>query len=202
MTMFQGRQANQLPDGVKVATFASYEAAQKAVNALAEADVDVSGMALVGGDVRVVERVIGRLTWGKVAMAGAMRGLTFGLFLGIVFWLLVPTAGAAILAMPAFGVAFGMLLSLVTHSLTKKRRQFQSVQQVVPLTFDLLAPREVAGAAMHKLGPGVVNPQQQPAPQAAPEQHAPTQPVVPEAQTQPEQQDAPPAPQPQGEQRD
>lgn len=153
--MFQGRQAsNRLPEGVKVASYPTYEAAQQAVNSLAEAELDITGVALVGTDVRVVESVLGRLTWGKVAMAGALRGLTFGLFLGIVFWLLVPTAGAAILAMPVFGVAFGMLLSVITHSFMRKKRKYQSIQQVVPSSYDLIAPHAVAGAAMHKLGRG------------------------------------------------
>ncbi len=154
--MFSGRQAQgRLPEGVTVATYRSYETAQQAINSLAEAEIDVSGIALVGNDVRVVERVMGRLTWRKVAMAGAMRGLTFGLFLGIVFWLLVPEAGMMVLAMPILGVAFGMLLSIVTHSFTKKNRQYQSVQQIIPASFDLVAPQEVAAAVMHKLGPGV-----------------------------------------------
>ena len=154
--MFSARQAqSRLPEGVTVATYRSYETAQQAINSLAEAEIDVSGIALVGSDVRVVERVMGRLTWRKVAMAGAMRGLTFGLFLGIVFWLLVPEAGMMVLAMPILGVAFGMLLSIVTHSFTKKNRQYQSVQQILPTTFDLVAPQEVAAAVMHKLGPGV-----------------------------------------------
>ena len=153
--MFQGRPAaNRLPEGVKVASFSTYEAAQQAVNTLAEAEIDISGVALVGTDVRVVESVVGRLTWGRVAMAGAMRGLTFGLFLGIVFWLLVPEAGMVIIAMPVFGMAFGMLLSLITHSLTRKRRRFSSVQQVIPGSYDLIAPHGVAGAVMHKLGRG------------------------------------------------
>lgn len=160
--MFSGRQAGvRLPDGVTVATYRNYETAQQAINSLAEADIDISGMALVGSEVRVVERVMGKLTWRKVAMAGAMRGLTFGLFLGIVFWLLVPEAGIAILAMPVLGIAFGMLLSIVTHTFTRKNRQYQSVQQLIPASFDLIAPREVAAAAMHKLGPQVRRPEDQ-----------------------------------------
>lgn len=155
MTMFSGRQpGTRLPDGVTVATYRNYETAQQAINSLAEADIDVSGMALVGSDVRVVERILGKLTWRRVAMAGAMRGLTFGLFLGIVFWLLVgEQIGIAILAMPVLGVAFGMLLGIVTHTLTRKNRQYQSVQQIIPVSFDLVAPREVAASAIHKLGP-------------------------------------------------
>lgn len=170
MTMIPPRGAARMPEGTPVATFTSYEAAQAAVNKLSEADIDVRGVALIGTELRLIERVIAKLTYGRVALAGAMRGLYFGLFLGVAVWLLIPDAGLTIVAMPALGIAFGMLLGVLTHALTKRNREFQSVQQVLPAKFELIAPNEVLHEARRVLGPGGAQPQQpEPQQEAAPQ---------------------------------
>ena len=178
MTMIPPRGAARMPEGTTVAKFNSYEDAQAAVNKIAEADVDVKGIAIIGSELRLVERVVARLTYGRVALAGAMRGLYFGLFLGIAMWLIMPAAGLTIVAMPALGIAFGMLLGVVTHSLTKRNREFQSVQQVLPARFELVAPNEALHGARQALGLGSAPAEPVAHPLAAPqtlpksEQHA------------------------------
>ena len=172
-----------MPEGTTVAKFNSYDDAQAAVNKIAEADVDVKGIAIIGSELRLVERVVARLTYGRVALTGAMRGLYFGLFLGIAMWLIMPDAGLTIVAMPALGIAFGMLLGVVTHSLTKRNREFQSVQQVLPARFELVAPNEALHGARQALGLGSVP--------AAPVEDPPAAPHVPQ---EPQQQAAPEQP--------
>ncbi|MGO3649706.1 general stress protein [Agrococcus casei] len=195
MTMIPARGSTRMPEGASVATFRNYDEAQGAVNKLAEADVNVKGVAIVGTELRLVERVVARLTYGRVALAGAMRGLYFGVFLGVVFWLLVPEAGLTIIAMPALGIAFGMLLGVVTHSLTRKSREFQSVQQVLPAKFELIVPHEVAIDAKRVLGPNfnATPPVQQTPPQQVPQQQTPPQQQMPPTQQPPSAHPAPPA---------
>lgn len=152
--MFQqaGRGDQTMPRGVVVASYDSYEQAQAAVAKVSKTDADIAGLAIVGNDLKLVERVVGRLTWGKVALAGAMRGLGFGAFIGLVYMLLVPEAIASILLFPLLGLAFGILLGVVTHSMTRRKRDFASVQQVLASRYDVVAPNEIAGRAMHVIG--------------------------------------------------
>lgn len=167
--MFQqaGRGDQTMPRGVVVATFDSYEQAQAAVGKLSKSDADIAGLAIVGNDLKLVERVVGRLTWGKVALAGAMRGLGFGAFIGLVYMLLVPEAIASILLFPLLGLAFGIIMGVVSHSLVRRKRDFASVQQVLASRYDVVAPQEIAGRAMHLIG------QRAQAAPAAPAEEAP-----------------------------
>jgi len=72
------------PSGDVIATYDSYEGAQEAVDRLAHADFPVQAASIVGNDMKSVERVTGRLSWGRAAGAGAASGLWLGLFLGLV----------------------------------------------------------------------------------------------------------------------
>ena len=58
-----------------VARFDDYETAQRAVDRLSDDGFPVEKLDIVGSDVRLVERVTGRLTRGRAASAGALSGL-------------------------------------------------------------------------------------------------------------------------------
>lgn len=154
MSMFQGaaRGDQHLPSGVVVASFETYDQAQAAIAKVSGAEAELAGLAIVGNDLKLVERITGRLTWGKVALAGAMRGLGFGAFIGLVYMLLVPEAIASVLLFPLLGLAFGILLGVVTHSMTRRKRDYASVQQVLAARYDVVAPQQSAGRAMHIIG--------------------------------------------------
>lgn len=151
-----------------VASFETYEQAQAAIAKMSGAEGDLSGLAIVGNDLKLVERITGRLTWGKVALAGAMRGLGFGAFIGLVYMLLVPEAIGSVLLFPLLGLAFGILLGVVTHSMTRRKRDYASVQQVLAARYDVVAPQQSAGKAMHIIGQRETPVVQEPAPQQAP----------------------------------
>jgi hypothetical protein len=60
-----------------------YLMAQQAVDYLADQGFPVQNVEIVGTELRSIERVPGRLTRGKIAAAGALSGLSIGLFVGI-----------------------------------------------------------------------------------------------------------------------
>ena len=62
------------PTGWPVGSYAKYEEAQRAVDYLADSDFPVRDVTIVGVDLMLVERVIGRLTWGRVIASGAASG--------------------------------------------------------------------------------------------------------------------------------
>ena len=154
MTILQpsDRGEQRLPDGVVVASFPTYAEAQAAVNKVSEAEAEIRGLAIVGNDLKLVERVMGRLTWGKVALNGMLRGLMFGVFFGLAIYLLMPESLQSAFILPLLGAAMGILLAIVTHAMTRKRREFSSVQQVMASRYDIVAPQSIAGRAMHVVG--------------------------------------------------
>ena len=78
------------PSGWPVGSYAKYEEAQRAVDHLADNEFPVADVTIVGVDLMLVERVIGRLTWGRVLLTGAASGAWLGLFVGLVLSLLAP----------------------------------------------------------------------------------------------------------------
>ena len=65
--------------GEKIADFATYPAAQKAVSQLVEADIPARDIAIVGHGLRSVETVTGRLGYAAAARSGAVNGILLGL---------------------------------------------------------------------------------------------------------------------------
>ena len=139
-----------VPRGDVLQTVDTYAEAQSVVNRLTHAGYSVANIAIVGRDLVTIERVTGRLTYAKVAMRGAINGAWFGLFLGFVFGATSATTTGETLYLPAtvaIGAGIGMLFSLITYSLRRRRHDFQSVQQVVASQYDVIVPAGTVAAA-------------------------------------------------------
>ena len=133
--------------GETVATMTEYEAAQKMVSKLIAAEVPARDIAIVGIGVRTVERVTGRLGYATAARSGAINGLLIGLFLSAIFVLGNPAATmGAFVGVLLVGVAVGMLLSIVTFTIVRRRRDFASVTQLAADHYDVT----VLPASLHK----------------------------------------------------
>lgn len=146
-----------LPVGDVVATYRTYSEAQAAVDRLAgEEGFPVQAAAIVGNDMKSVERVTGRLSWGRAAGAGAASGLWLGLLLGLITTIFSPsrTAFGYLLGALLLGAAFGMLFGLVSYALTRRRRDFSSVMQTVASSYSLVVAPEVANRARDLIGVG------------------------------------------------
>jgi hypothetical protein len=88
-----------------VASYESYEEAQRTVDRLSDASFPVENVEIVGRDLPLVERVTGRLTTGGAALAGAGSGAWFGLFIGLLVGLF--TTGPEWLGLVLGGLAIG-----------------------------------------------------------------------------------------------
>src|SRR6202042_2737760 len=73
--------------GNAVAGFGASPAAQRAVDELADEGFPVSKLDIIGSDLRLVERVTGRLTKARAAGAGAIAGMWAGLLIGLLLGL-------------------------------------------------------------------------------------------------------------------
>ena len=140
--------AQSVPRGDVLQSVDTYPEAQSIVNRLTHAGYPVANIAIVGRDLVTVERVLGRMTYARVALKGALNGAWFGLFIG--FLMGVTATGAETVYVPAtmaIGAGVGMLVNLVIYSLRRKRQDFSSVQQVIASVYDIIVPNGTADAA-------------------------------------------------------
>src|SRR5690554_4411856 len=142
-----------LPTGVQIASFETYLEAQRAVDQLSDQEFEVQHTTIMGTDLRMVERITGRLSYPRVALAGAMSGAWFGLFVGLLFGLL-SEGSTLVMLLPALviGAAFGILFALVSYAFTGGKRDFTSSSQVVAGRYGLLCEQSRVGEAVRLLG--------------------------------------------------
>lgn len=137
------------PTGWPVGSYDKYEDAQRAVDYLADNDFPVEEVTIVGVDLMLVERVTGRLSWGRVLGTGAASGAWFGLFVGLLLSFFDPgrTPFYPILVGLIAGVLFGLVFAAVGYASTRGRRDFQSASQLVAGRYDVLCqPRNAEKA--------------------------------------------------------
>lgn len=151
----RGRIQPALPKGEEVASYETYAAAQQAVDDLVKADFPVQDVSIVGTGLKSVERVTGKLTWGRAAGAGAISGLWLGLFFGVVLLLFTPDGSGVLTAAigaALIGAAFGMLFAIASYAITRRVRDFTSTQAVIASSYSLVVRDEVAAKARNLLG--------------------------------------------------
>lgn len=140
--------------GPTVATFAQYEAAQKAVSTLIAADIPARDIAIVGQGLRSVERVTGRLGYATAARSGAINGLLLGMLFAAIFVLGTPSVPVqAFVGVLFVGIAIGMLASLATFAIVRRRRDYASIVQVVAESYEVSVAAGSAAKARQVLGP-------------------------------------------------
>ena len=165
----------QRPAGWPVGSFQEYVDAQAAVDGLSDQEFPVENITIVGVDLMQVERVTGRLTWGRVLAGGALSGLWFGLFVGLLFALFTPNVWAALLSAIVFGVIFGVAFAALGYAFTQGRRDFSSATNIVAGRYDILCEPSTAPQARDLIAQMGPRPSQN-AQQARPQQPRPQQP--------------------------
>jgi hypothetical protein len=138
--------------------FDKYPDAQKAVDFLSDHEFPVENVLIVGTELKQVERVTGRLTWGKVISAGAGSGIGFGIFIGLLISLF--SDGSTVLATILGGILLGMVFGIISGALgyaaTRGQRDFSSVQKVVATKYEVLVEHKFLadGTALLATMPG------------------------------------------------
>ncbi len=141
--------------GETIAEYPSYDGAQKTVSKLIAADIPAKDIAIVGRGLRSVETVTGRLGYAAAARSGAMNGLLLGLLFSAIFVLGTPDAAIQLfIGVMLVGIAVGMLLSIITYTLLRRRRDYTSITQLIADHYEVTVvsrsihrAREVVGAA-------------------------------------------------------
>ena len=142
-----------IPRGDVLVSADTYADAQSVVNRLARAEYAVTDIAIVGRDLVTVERVTGRLTYARVALRGVLNGAWFGLFFSLMLSVFSESSSTTLVlpAVVAIGAGIGMLFSLATYSIRRRRHDFSSVQQVLASRYEVLVPAGTLNAAKQAL---------------------------------------------------
>lgn len=144
----------EIPKGEIISTYDRYDHAKHAVDVLARAGFPVRQVSIVGNDVRSVEKVTGRLTYGRVALMGALSGAYLGLFLGLLLFIFQPDNSAILgvfAAAVVIGAGFGMLFGVLSYAMNRNRRDFSSVMQMIATRYDLVTEPELVHEARRVL---------------------------------------------------
>ncbi|MGP9694046.1 general stress protein [Brachybacterium sp. AOP25-B2-12] len=146
-------------------TYSTYAEVQAVVDTLADHQFAVQNTMIVGTDLKLMERVTGRRTWGRVIGSGILSGMWMGLFVGILFSLVGgQNALATVVLCVLMGAVFFTVWSVIGYAMSGGRRDFTSTTATIPMQFELLVEHTHADDARRILvEAGAVPPTSRPA---------------------------------------
>ena len=149
----QGFATLSLEYPMSLGVFEKYVDAQKAVDTLSDNQFPVENCLIVGTDLKQMERVTARLTWGRVAVGGLLSGVWLGLFVGLILSLFSrPSSPLTLLLYTSlYGALFGLIWALVGYAFTRGARDFSSVSQIVATRYEVLVEHKHAAAGRELL---------------------------------------------------
>lgn len=138
-----------------VAGYQTYAEAQAAIDRLASAQFPVQYTEIVGRDLRLVERVTGRMTDGRAAAAGAATGAWIGLFIGLLVGLftLGPAWLGLILGGLLIGALWGALFGFLAHRMGTGRHDFESLRSLAANRYEVTVANAYADRGRQLLSP-------------------------------------------------
>lgn len=141
-------EARLVPTGDTIGSYTSYLDAQKAVDYLADQNFPVQHVSIVGNDLKIVERVTGKLSYPRVALNGALTGGWFGLFIGVLLSFFDGNASGLpylnVATAILLGAAFWMLFAIIGYAAQRGKRDFTSTNQVLASSYDVIVTPDVA----------------------------------------------------------
>jgi len=141
--------ANRIPRGDVVGEYESYAEAQRTVDRLAKADdFPVARVSILGNDLKMVERVTRRLSWGRAALEGVLSGAWFGLFVALLLSFLQPVINWTLfISAILIGAGFGMLFRFASYAGARRSRDFASTSQVIASSYQVVVEPGLAEQA-------------------------------------------------------
>ena len=139
-----------LPRGETLATFDAYASAQKLINSLVSDGVPFRSLSIVGTDVNLVERVTGKIGYGRAALSSAMSGSWLGVLAGLIFVIVSPTdVITPIVAGGIIGAGIGMVVGMVLFTLAgSNRRSYRSMQHIIAQSYRVVVEPEAHQQAL------------------------------------------------------
>ena len=142
-----------IPNGEVLADFPQYAEAVAYGEKLVRNDFPAGFIAIVGSDLRSVERVRGKMSYARVAFSGAVTGAWIGLIYAFLFGPAIDTANIASDANGSLGSAIvigagvGMLFNVLRFSLSRSKREFVSQSSIVAAKYQVQVPANMLSQA-------------------------------------------------------
>lgn len=144
-----------VPNGEVIADFADYAGAVDFVDQLIRHDFPAAMVAIIGSDLKTVERVRGKLSYGRVALQGLITGSWLGLLVSLFVQpgaaagttAAANTVGVSTLAAVFIGAGIGMLVNILRFSFTRSRHEFSSASAVVAAKYEVVVPHPLVEQA-------------------------------------------------------
>jgi uncharacterized membrane protein len=135
-----------------IGSYTDYADAEHAVDYLADRGFPVERVAIIGDDLRLVEQVLGRFGYRQAILRGTGSGALVGVLIGWIFGLfnwLDPVVASLWLALDGlvFGAIVGALFGGLSHWGLQGKRDFASVQLMLPSRYQVVAAADVADKA-------------------------------------------------------
>ncbi len=155
---------------MSLGVFEKYEEAQKAVDTLSDKEFPVENVLIVGTDLKQIERVTARLTWGRVLLGGLLSGVWLGVFVGLLISLFGrPSNTFGLLLFAAlWGGLFGVVWAAAGYAFTRGQRDFSSVSTVVATRYEVFCEHKFAQQGRQILADAGIVTTTSPAPAAPP----------------------------------
>jgi hypothetical protein len=142
-----------VPQGEVIADFTQYVDAVAYVEKLVGNNFPAGMIAIVGSDLRSVERVRGRMSYARVAINGAITGSWLGLIYAFIFGPAIDTSNvmsgsnSSMGASIVIGAGIGMLFQVVRFSMTRNKRGFVSQSSMVASKYQIQVPASMVSQA-------------------------------------------------------
>jgi hypothetical protein len=139
-----------------IGSYTEYADAERAVDYLSDRGFPVERVTIVGHDLRLIEKVLGRVGYKeamlRAASGGALTGVLIGWIFGLFNWV-DPILAGLLLALYGliFGAIVGAVFGAVAHWAQGGRRDFASIRVMLPSRYDVLVDSEVADQALELL---------------------------------------------------
>lgn len=140
--------------------YSTYQEVQAVVDTLADNAFPVQRTMIVGTDLKLMERVTGRKTWGKVIGQGVLSGLWMGLFLGLLLMFISQSSLAIVVTSVLMGIVFFTVWSAVSYAMTGGKRDFTSMVATIPMQYELMVEHTNAEEARRILAEAGAAPSQ------------------------------------------
>jgi hypothetical protein len=110
----------------------------------------------VGADVTLVERVTGKIGYGRAALSSAMSGSWLGVLAGLVFVIISPTDVITPIVGGLFiGAGVSMVAGMLIFTFSKgPKRLFRSMQQVIAQSYQVVVEPQQHSQALKALESG------------------------------------------------
>lgn len=135
-------------EGTKIAVFRSSAQVAEALRKASDAGLDLTGVRIVGDNLRTVTEILGRVTVSRHLLRSALGGVWYSVLFSLLAFIFYPQVQTVALVLIGFaGILAGLTLGMWTWFFGNGAKQFRSQKGLVPSSFTLVADGNISQLA-------------------------------------------------------